>query len=79
LGLTAALSTGQGEEKGGQESSNGINKSSWSEGGEDARTCPLGHFGCTINPSLCIPQSAICNGKPDCPDAEDEGTRCREY
>jgi len=35
-------------------------------------SCPVGHFECTNNPSLCVPQSAICNGKPECPGASDE-------
>lgn len=34
--------------------------------------CPVGHFGCLNDPTLCVPQSAVCNGKPECPDASDE-------
>jgi len=34
--------------------------------------CPLGHFECTVNSALCVPQNVICNGKPDCPDGSDE-------
>ncbi|OXA60100.1 Relaxin receptor 1 [Folsomia candida] len=35
-------------------------------------SCPLGTFECAADATLCVPQNAICNGKPDCPDGSDE-------
>ena len=43
----------------------------------EVKMCPLGYFACTINPSHCIPQAAICDKKPDCEDNSDE-QKCRK-
>jgi hypothetical protein len=41
--------------------------------------CPVGHFECggSHKVLLCIPQSANCNGKRECPDGSDE-FNCRK-
>lgn len=39
-------------------------------------SCPEGFFACKTNSILCLPQSAICNGKADCPDGSDEDKDC---
>lgn len=39
-------------------------------------SCPDGFFACKSNSALCIPQSSVCNGRDDCPDASDEDKDC---
>ena len=41
------------------------------------RKCPVGHFECATDNSLCVPQASICNSKADCPDNSDE-QNCRK-
>ncbi|XP_063218375.1 vitellogenin receptor isoform X2 [Bacillus rossius redtenbacheri] len=40
--------------------------------GHDRNVCPEDHFRCKFNTSICLKNSARCNGKPDCPNGEDE-------
>ncbi|CAG7718120.1 unnamed protein product [Allacma fusca] len=43
------------------------------EGGTYHRPkCPVGHFECLSDSSLCVPQASICNSRADCPDNSDE-------
>ncbi len=39
-------------------------------------SCPDGFFACKSNSALCVPQSSVCNGRDDCPDASDEDKDC---
>ncbi|CAG7822055.1 unnamed protein product [Allacma fusca] len=44
------------------------------EGGtsQKPKNCPVGHFECLSDSSLCVPQASICNSRADCPDNSDE-------
>ncbi|XP_053632202.1 vitellogenin receptor isoform X1 [Cherax quadricarinatus] len=48
-----------------------------------AMACPSSHVVCAVNSlnlePICIPRNAVCNGKQDCPQGDDEDCTCLEY